>query len=181
MNEKKQSMFGIVDEFEVINQLMEEAAESRDEAIKREAEEQLDEFRKDLMGDFGGKCDGYARVIQASDNRAAAIKEEKKRLDGLLKAEARKAERLRSVLFYAMETLDVKKYETDLHTFTIAKAGGAQAVEVNVNADDLADDYRTLVPESYTVDKVAIREALVAGEEIEGCKLLERKRSLRIR
>jgi len=180
MTEAKKSMFGIVDDFEAVNRLIEEADGTSDESLRREADSVLDAFTKEILGDFGGKADNYARVVQAADNRAAAIKEEKKRLDGLQKAEERKVKRLKDILFYAMDTLGLDKYVTDLHTFTLAKDGGALPVEVSIDAKLLPDDYR--VEElKVTADKVAIRWALAEGEEIEGCKLLERGRSLRIR
>jgi len=175
MPEKKQTLWDISEEMLAFDQLLADA-----DIDDPEVQEVLAKWGEEIMGDLEGKADNYAAFIQILLARADARLTEGQRLVDRAKTDTNNAKRLKEHMKRIFEFHKVKKVETPRFQITVAKNGGKQPIEVNVLPEDLPDELRT----SSVVYKKAgdvIRDKLLAGEEIPGCRLLERGTGLRIK
>jgi len=122
--------------------------------------------------------DGYAAYISELLAKAAARRAESRRLADLAKANENAAKRLKERLMWALQERDIKKVETPLYVVSVAKNGGKAPLDIQVPATELPMEYQMI---EYSPAKDSIRNALEQGIEIEGCNLMERGTSLRIR
>jgi hypothetical protein len=84
--------------------------------------------------------------------------------------------RMRDVLLLVMrDTLNQRKIQTDLHTFTICKNGGKQGVDIFA---EVPDSFQRII---YEPDTDKIREALENGEDLPFARLRERGEHVRIK
>lgn len=169
----KQTLYGVLDDFNSLWSLIEE----RNGDITG-FEEELEVFENELVANLRSKADGYARVISECNAIADAIKAEKVRLTKLANSQIKKAEKLKQMLRYAMETTNNTKFETDFHKFAIQKNGGKRPLDIRIPAERLPAEYKITLIEP---DKEAIRRSLKAGKTIDGITLMEAGTSLRIR
>lgn len=155
--------------------------EQKIDALLARAEETGDQVNK--------KLDGYVAIMEEVESRAERRMRESKRLSELAKKDQNKAAWLMSRLFSFFSVQKIKSRETELHTFTLANAGGLQAMQVDEGLDlDLIEDkFLTEVPEQVIqAHKVINNEALRAylsteGNELSYARLLPRKQKLNIK
>lgn len=144
-----------------------------------EVDAALEQHAAALREALSDKADAYADTITALAGRAEARDAEAKRITALASADRNLADRLRQRLLDAMVTTGTQKVETVRHRISVVSNGGALPVEI-ANPDDLPRQF--VVPEVIEkVDKNAIREALLRGENVPGARLCERGRRLAIK
>lgn len=132
-----------------------------------------------IEGEIEAKADGYAKVIRNMEASVDGIKEEQERLGRRRKMIEGNISRMKKYLFDAMKFTGKTKFKTDLFSFSIAKNGGKQPLELFTDdADRVPEAFRKQITE---IDKEAVREALEKGEKLEFAALKERGESLRIR
>lgn len=142
--------------------------------------EDLDEQTiKDTLESLGyeleDKADGYAKVIRELEGQTNTLKSEIDRLNTRKRLIETNIKRMKLSLQESMRVSGKTKFKTSLFSFSIAKNGGKQPLDI----------YDT-VPEGYSIvklepDKEKIRQALENGEELPFAILQERGESLRIR
>lgn len=120
------------------------------------------------------KADNYAVIIADLAAQESKLKAEIDRLTKRRQTLRNNAERMKQSLQIAMETVGKEKMKTDYYSYTIQK-----------NPPKLVLDDEEIVPEDYFVtrrelDKVSLKDALKAGQEVRGAHL-EQTESLRIR
>ncbi len=120
------------------------------------------------------KADNYAVIIADLNAQEAKLKAEIDRLTKRRQTLRNNADRMKQSLQQAMETVGKEKMKTDYYSYTIQK-----------NPPKLILDDEEIVPEDYFVtrrelDKVSLKDALKAGQEVRGAHL-EQTESLRIR
>lgn len=120
------------------------------------------------------KADNYAVIIADLTAQEAKLKAEIDRLTKRRQTLRNNAERMKQSLQIAMETVGKEKMKTDYYSYTIQK-----------NPPKLVLDDERIVPEDYFItrrelDKVSLKDALKAGQEVRGAHL-EQTESLRIR
>ncbi len=140
----------------------------------------LTSWGNEIMDDLANKTDGYASLIKMMIDRAADRKAESKRLAGLAKTDENKAKALKEYLKGILEFHKVRKVDTPQFLVTVAINGGVQPLEMNILAEDLPNSIRIDTTTSKANTKL-IREKLESGEDVDGCRLLERGTSLRIK
>ena len=91
---------------------------------------------------------------------------------------ARLLKRMKAALQYAMEMTGKTKFKTALFSFGISKNPAAVVMDEGY-IENIPK--RFLIPQDPVIDKKAIKEALKAGEDLEGIAHLEQSESLRIR
>ena len=129
-----------------------------------------------LTGVIESKMDGYGVVLTQLKARIEMIDGEIKRLQEWKRTIENHDKRMREVLLYVMrDKLGQKKIQTDLHTFTVCKNGGKQAVDIFA---EVPDSFQRII---YEPDTNKIREALENGEDLPFAKLLERGEHVRIK
>lgn len=160
------SLYALTTEMQVLLGALEAAGDSP------EAEAALGDHLAALAEAFDHKADDYAALVRVCETRAAARREEAKRMDALADSDDACAERLRAALLRAMQATGRDKVETARFKLAVRKNGGKIPVVIN-DPTDVPALYR--VPKiTEVLDKDAIREALEAGKAVPGASLGER-------
>ena len=131
-----------------------------------------------IEGALEDKAEGYAKVIRTLEGDAAACDAESKRLRNKKQTIENNIKRMKAALQYAMEATGKTKFKTALFSFGIQKNPAAVVIDEGY-IENIPD--RFLIPQDPQIDKKAIKEALKAGEDLEGIAHLEQTESLRIR
>ena len=131
-----------------------------------------------IEGAIEDKADGYAKVIRTLEGDAAACDAESKRLRNKKQTIENNIKRMKQALQYAMEATGKTKFKTPLFSFGISKNPAAVVMDEGY-IENIPK--RFLIPQDPVIDKKAIKEALKAGEDLEGIAHLEQSESLRIR
>jgi len=142
----------------LINQIIENGGE-----VTPQQELNLQITREQLQD----KGTNYAFVIKKLDAECDIIDAEIKRLSELKKVRQNACERLKSNISHAMQIFEVDKIESPLIKLSFRKSQSVNVSDVN----SLPVEYKTIkVTES--ADKVKIKQALLNGEVIEGCEII---------
>ena len=143
-----------------------------------EAQDALNSHLEGLDAALEDKADDYAGLVRSLELRRDARKAEAKRIAQLAEADDALADRLKERLKEAMQATGKLKLDTPRFKLSVAGNGGKQPLEVAVEPTALAPRFQAVKVEA---NKEAIRAALEAGETVDGCALLPRGTSLRIR
>ena len=131
-----------------------------------------------IEGALEDKAEGYAKVIRTLEGDAAACDAESKRLRNKKQTIENNIKRMKAALQYAMQATGKTKFKTALFSFGIQKNPAAVVIDEGY-IKNIPD--RFLIPQDPQIDKKAIKEALKAGEDLEGIAHLEQTESLRIK
>lgn len=131
-----------------------------------------------IEGALEDKAEGYAKVIRTLEGDAAACDAESKRLRNKKQTIENNIRRMKAALQYAMQATGKTKFKTALFSFGIQKNPAAVVIDEGY-LENIPD--RFLIPQDPQIDKKAIKEALKAGEDLEGLAHLSETYSLRIR
>ena len=118
--------------------------------------------------DVQQKMESYCKAIKCYENDIAAFKSEIERLKARKESAEKAIERMKDAMTNAMETFGLKKLEAG--TFKIGTRK-SQSVEI-LDEDAISSEYKR-EKITYSVDKVAIKNAIESGVEVEGAKLNE--------
>ncbi len=169
------TLIEIGDEFAALQTLVEEAADN-DGELTPDHDAAFTQWFAELGEQRDRKLDGYASLIREHELRSAARKEEAERLQKRVSADANLARRLKQRLKDWMERNGQRKIETARYRLSVCGNGGVQPVDVG----SLAELPPSLKIVTEAADVKAIRERLLAGESVPGCRLRDRGTSLRI-
>lgn len=169
------TLYDITSDMRAIDQLLDECGgDVSDERVLQAIENWIAELDTNLRD----KVEGYAAYITELLAKATARRAESRRLADLAKANENAAKRLKERLLWALEERGIDKVETPLYVVSVAKNGGKAPLDIQVPAEQLPMEYQKV---EYSPAKDSIRNALEQGIEIDGCTLMERGTSLRIR
>lgn len=115
-------------------------------------------------------------VIKRLIGDAATAKEEAQRLAQLAKVRENGAERLKARVLEYMQRRGTKRIDTPLYIFRVQRNGQAP-LDISIPADELPKEFQRV---SVEADKVALRNAIAAGESIPGVVLMDAGEHLRI-
>ena len=141
-------------------------------------EQALKDTMEGIEGALEIKAEGYAKIIRMLEGDAAACDAESKRLRTKKQTLENNMQRMKAALQYAMQATGKTKCKTELFSFGIQKNPAAVVIDEGY-IENIPD--RFLIPQDPQIDKKAIKEALKAGEDLEGIAHLEQTESLRIR
>ena len=150
----------------------------------RELQDMIEEYPPETFSDtieslqlmIEDKADSYAAVNQNITNEITALKAEEERLRTRRSALERNQMRLMKAIREAMNALGKTKIKTEKFTFSVSKNGGLQPIKVD--AEKLPDKFKKMI---FEPDNDRIREAIKAGETIEGVEVLPRGEHLTIK
>ena len=131
-----------------------------------------------IEGAIEDKADGYAKVIRNLEADAAACDAESKRLRNKKQTIENNIKRMKSALQFAMRMTGKTKFKTALFTFGIRKNPASVVIDA-ANVRDFPEQY--IIESEPILDKLALKDALKAGEDLTGLCHLEQSESLRIR
>lgn len=127
-----------------------------------------------LTDDIANKLENITKIIKMKEGNVKTFKEEEKRLSSLRKVEENQIEYLKGYMYSCMKLCKLKKVESDLFKFSIAKTRGKVIVSPDFNNE------KYLIEQPKVVDKKALYDVLKEGIEVEGARL-EEGESLRIK
>ena len=130
-----------------------------------------------IEGLIEDKANAMVRFVQLIDSETDAIAEEIKRLQARKSARENRADRIKAYLKQQMVEMGKDKITTPLHTISIQNSPPSLKIDEEAT---IPASYMTIIPERMEPNKGAIKDALKAGKEIEGCRL-EVGNHLRIR
>lgn len=135
--------------------------------VDAETGEIIDEEKLNaLLMERSAKLEGVALWIKNLDSDAAAIRAEREALEKRQKAAENKAASLRAWLANA---LGGQKFSTARVAVSYRKS-----VSTEVDSESVAKTWcRKKI--TYTPDKTSIKEALLSGMKIKGCRLVEKQ------
>lgn len=161
-------------------ELSTELATINDEIITADGEITPDlERRLDAVNlDLTKKATGLRKWLAIIEGDEGALDEEIKRLQRIKKQNDNLHTRLKEYVKACMEIGDVKKLETPIGTFFIAK--NPPSVEIVVE-EMIPDEYKDEIPAQKVVNKKRVKEAWENGYEVTGTKYTTDKTNLRIK
>jgi hypothetical protein len=112
------------------------------------------------------KARGYGFVVKQMESDVLIIDAEIKRLGELKKARIKTIERLETTVSNAMQLYQINRLETPTLKISFRKS---ESVEIDNEADIPAQFLKEKI--TYTIDKVAIKEAIKKGEVVIGARL----------
>ena len=145
------------------------------------SEELLSDTLEGIRGAIEEKADGIACMLKALEADAAAIKAEEDKLSERRKSKERAYDRMRAYLSDILLHAGVTNVETPRSQIRFRKS---EAVIVDHEADFIRwaeenrDDF--LNYKEPSINKTAVKKALLAGEEIAGARI-ETRQNLQVR
>ena len=145
------------------------------------SEELLSDTLEGIRGAIEEKADGIACMLKALEADAAAIKAEEDKLSERRKSKERAYDRMRAYLSDMLLHAGVTNVETPRSQIRFRKS---EAVIVDHEADFIRwaeenrDDF--LNYKEPSINKTAVKKALLAGEEIVGARI-ETRQNLQVR
>ena len=165
-------LYEISTELSQINEMLVEAQGE----MSTEIEQRLDELKMTLVE----KATGIRKIVAMIEADSTARNAEIKRLQTISKIHENGLNRLKAYIKKNMEIADLKKIDTPIGTFSIAK--NPSSVESIESALELTpEQYRVPIPATWTPDKKLIKSDLEEGYEVPGWKLVSDKTNLRIK
>lgn len=131
-----------------------------------------------LDGEIEIKADGYAKVMKTLSADVEALDGEIERMTGRKKTLENRIDSMKRSLKEAMIATGKKKFKTALFSFAVQK-NKASVVMDEAYIENIPD--RFLIQQEPKINRTAIKEAIEAGEDLEGLAHLEQSESLRIR
>lgn len=133
------------------------------------------------------KADGYAKIIKALKADVDGIQKENDRLTSRKKTYENRIKWLKQNLEMCMRATGKKKFTTDLFSFNIQKNGGKRKLTIDVDVENIPEEYRIKQPDAVNGDKLReyLKENGLEGQDgslnCEWCHLEPQGESLRIR
>lgn len=133
------------------------------------------------------KADGYAKIIKALETDVDGIQKENDRLTSRKKTYENRIKWLKQNLEMCMRATGKKKFTTDLFSFNIQKNGGKRKLTIDVDVENIPEEYRIKQPDAVNGDKLReyLKENGLEGQDgslnCEWCHLEPQGESLRIR
>lgn len=131
-----------------------------------------------IEGEFEDKADNYAKIIRMLKGNAEIIQGEEARLYARRKTMENRIQRMKEMLQANMEFIGKTKFKTALFSFSVAKNGGKQPLEITDNLEEIPGKY--LIPQPPVPDKEKIRQ-LLAEKEVDWAHLAPYGKHLNIR
>lgn len=163
--------------------LMEEIEQSNDQHHITELRSELVAIDDTLEGeDFNieALAENLAKDIRNNEMDAKAYKEEAKRWAEKATRSGKRAESIRALLKYILESNGQRKLKAGMFDLSIANNGGKLPIKYYVDPAELPEEFR-LEEVTYKADDKAIRTFLDEGGESDQFRYGERGTNLRIK
>ena len=128
-----------------------------------------------LRDELKNKSSSLLQYIQNLQVLNKSAKEEAERLQKLIKTRSNKIERLKSYLVSTLQTLEMKKIETDLGSYGLRRSSAVDIYDMAALPDEFIR-----VTEERKADKEKIKEYIKANGELKGARIVDNY-SLQIR
>ena len=146
------------DLLDMLNQAQEEGNQEQISLIESGLEITQDNFKD--------KATNYVKFIRSEEAGLSAIDEEIKRLTALKKSKVSKIDNLEARLSNSMQSIGFDRFDLGLFKLSFRKSTSVEVIDV----DQLPDSYKR-VKTTIDPDKVAIKKAIEAGQEVSGATI----------
>ena len=160
------NIYEIGQELQTLNELYFEAIDEETGEIKNA--DILGEFEKELQVQLATKGAGIIRAYRNTEALIDGTKAEIERLTKAKKVLENRNKQFKEWVLRNMEVMGIKKIETELGTLSIRKSSGA----VEIYDEKLLDEKFFIEKVTKGISKTLIGDALSAGEEVQGAKLV---------
>jgi hypothetical protein len=165
---KTQSLYSITGNFETLLDMREELlSEGQDKEETAGHLDGIDAALEITQEEFREKALNYAKFIQSEALSIDCIDAEIKRLQGLKKSKINKIDKLKTSLSDAMKTFGFDKFDLGIFKLSFRKSSSVEILEGAI----IPDEFKRVIPESFSPDKAALKKALEAGESFEGISI----------
>lgn len=140
-----------------------------------------------VEGEIEQKADGYAKIMKSIESDVEGLDKEISRLTARKKTFENRIKWLKQNLQMCMIATGKRKFTTDLFSFGIQKNGGKRKLTVDVEIDNIPEEYRIKQPDTVDGDKLRdyLKDNGLEGQDgsinCEWCHLEPQTESLRIR
>lgn len=155
--------------FSAIQQEIESMLSIPDDMLTDEQRATMDAYLDELGQQEADKVDAFGQFLRLQTARAEAMREEAKRLSAAAKCIENRLERLKLYYVGVLRVNKLQRVSGNVYTLSTRKS---ERVEVPANVNGLGEAF---VRRKVTVepDKKAIADALNAGHEVPGCRIVE--------
>lgn len=122
-----------------------------------------------LKEELKNKSSNFIKYIRNLQLEAEMAKQEEQRLSKIRKSKENKIENLKKYLLFALQSLEIKKLETDLGSYGVRK--NPISVEI-LDISKIPQEFLK-VKEEISVDKERLKEYFTKGNYLEGARLVE--------
>lgn len=170
--------------YELTNDFLELLNMLEDEEVD---EEVIMDTLESIEYEIEDKADGYAKIIKALRADVDGIQKENNRLTSRKKTYENRIKWLKQNLEMCMRATGKKKFTTDLFSFNIQKNGGKRKLTIDVDVENIPEEYRIKQPDAVDGEKLRdyLKENGLEGQDgslnCEWCHLEPQSESLRIR
>ena len=171
-----QTLYALTDQYRF---LLEALANEDSGELDPEHLGELSAKLSDTTIDLGEKAENIGKYILSLEADVAAIRTEEERLASRKKSIENKASWLKDYLLREMMTAGIPKIKREL--FTVSIRNNPPSVNV-IDVEQLPNDFRRIIPETWQPDKKAILEHFKgSGEILPGVEMVVDKKRLEIK
>lgn len=163
------SLYGQIEEMEVINEKLEESG--------GEITEELGALIEAHSQELQSKIDSVVGYKTYLDDSLVVISDKKKQIQALEKSVKGQIDRFKNYVLMCMKRADLKKIESPLNRITVPK----QRQVLTITNEELIPEKFIKTEFKKSVDKIALKKAIESGEIVEGAKLELGKESILIK
>lgn len=145
-------------------------------AMNNEDDFDYDAMLQGLEGAIADKIDSWCKVIKTLEANETALAAEIGRLSTRKQSLSRNAKQMKEAMKSVMLRLNMKKHKSPMFSVSVTK--GREKLEI-IDIDQIPSQFKT-VPDPVA-NKRSILEAIKAGQEIAGTKIVQGEEGLMIR
>ena len=166
MNKDDLTLYGITEEMEALEQLLE-----MDEG---EIKEDWERLEGELLKLLNGKVDATCGYVQKLKDMVEAAKAQKKRLDDFIKSKENKIDRLGEYVQFCLEKTGRDKFTGELYEMKVRKPSKVLLIDDEKNIPlEFTESIQTI-----KIDKASLKKWVQAGNAAEGIRLVDGKKSV---
>jgi len=168
------TIYEVIGDYHGLNQLIDEMIDEETGETREFTEEEKTEFKKwveEWKDNFDGKFDAICKArknMQASADVARAeydaLRAEQERLSRRAKSRENAAERVKNLLWWALDVLNMKKYKTDLFSAGVQNTRKCPKTTFDFNPLEIPTEYLKMELSSSAVQE-AIKEGHLYEKE----------------
>lgn len=133
-------------------------------------QDELNEYLEQLDLELQDKAKNIFMLIKNIEAPVVAIDDEIKRLSEMKKSYQSKASNLKNYISYTMQKNGIEKIESDIVKFSFRKSETIEIIDESMIPSEFIN-----IKEVKTVDKIAIKKAIKAGNNVRGVECLVHK------
>lgn len=146
-----------------------EIDEILENAEQEEIKEEASEIKEIIKKEIESKAENIAYYIRNTESNIEQKKAEEKRIKESRQADEKRLKNFKDYVIEVFAELDKKKIETSIGKLSVRTS---KAVEVSADVNTLPEQYKR-VKTTVEADKKALKDAIKAGEHIDGVELVE--------